>query len=119
LARGSLSKTIADHLRFKRPAPAEAKSYNNIQRLTYLCVIFGLFPLMIWTGLAMPPGFVSAFPVTVTAFGGQQSARTIHFFGTVLLVLFLFVHVVMVSRAGFASRVRPMITARSRQVEDE
>jgi thiosulfate reductase cytochrome b subunit len=46
-----------------------------LQRLTYLFVIFVLFPLMIWTGLAMSPALASAFPVTVTVFGGQQSAR--------------------------------------------
>jgi thiosulfate reductase cytochrome b subunit len=118
LSGRSLSKAMADHLRFRRPAAAEAWAYNLLQRLTYLCVIFGLFPLMIWTGLAMSPGFVSAFPITVTAFGGQQSARTIHFFGTVLLVLFLCVHVVMVCRAGFVSRMRAMITGRAERRED-
>jgi thiosulfate reductase cytochrome b subunit len=67
---------------------------------------------MIWTGLAMSPAFVSAFPAAQTALGGQQSARTIHFFGTVLLVLFLFIHVVMVCLAGFRKRMRAMITGR-------
>jgi thiosulfate reductase cytochrome b subunit len=117
LSGRSLSKAIVAHLRFKRPAAAEAWSYNVLQRLTYLCVIFVLFPLMIWTGLAMSPGFVSAFPITVTAFGGQQSARTIHFFATVLLVLFLLVHVLMVCRAGFVSRLRAMITGRAERKE--
>ena len=106
------SNTIANHLRFKRPAEAEAYSYNLIQRLTYLFVIFVLFPLVIWTGLAMSPAFVSAIPATVTLLGGQQSARTIHFFVSVALVLFLVVHVVMVCVAGFKSRMRAMITGR-------
>ena len=35
---------------------------------------------MIWTGLAMSPAVTSVFPFIVTVFGGQQSARTIHFF---------------------------------------
>jgi len=78
-----------------------------------LFVIFVLFPLVIWTGLAMSPGFVSAFPATVTVFGGQQSARTIHFFVTLALVLFLVVHVVMICVAGFRSRMRAMITGRA------
>ena len=59
-----------------RPSEAEAWSYNVLQRLTYLFVIFVLFPLVIWTGLAMSPAFVSAFPAAVTVLGGQQSART-------------------------------------------
>jgi thiosulfate reductase cytochrome b subunit len=108
-----LSKAIADHLRFKRPGEAEASSYNVLQQLAYLFVIFILFPLMIWTGLAMSPAFTSAFPATVTVLGGQQSARTIHFFATLLLVLFLLVHIVMVCLAGFRNRMRAMITGRA------
>jgi thiosulfate reductase cytochrome b subunit len=110
LSRRSLSSSIASHLRFARPSHAEAWSYNVLQRLSYLFVIFVLFPLVIWTGLAMSPGFVSAFPATVTVFGGQQSARTIHFFVSLALVLFLVVHVVMICVAGFRSRMRAMIT---------
>src|SRR3977135_1494786 len=92
----ALSTTIARHVRFERPSEAEAWSYNVLQRLTYLFVIFVLFPLVIWTGLAMSPAFVSAVPVTVTSLGGQQSARTIRFFVSLFLLLFLLVHVVMV-----------------------
>jgi len=113
LTWGALSRVIASHLRFKTPSEAEALSYNVLQRLTYLCVIFVLFPLMIWTGLAMSPAVASAFPATVTVFGGQQSARTIHFFGSVLLVVFLLVHIAMVYRAGFRNRTRAMITGRA------
>ena len=108
-----LRREIADHLRFRRPSEREAWSYNLLQRFAYLLVIFVLFPLMIWTGLAMSPAFVSAIPVTVTLLGGQQSARTIHFFVTVALVLFLLVHVVMIFLAGFRSRMRAMITGRA------
>lgn len=104
--------SIADHLRFKRPSAAEALSYNVLQRIAYLFVIFVLFPLVIWTGLAMSPAFVSAFPLAVTSLGGQQSARTLHFFVSVALVLFLLVHVIMIFLAGFQSRMRAMITGR-------
>ncbi len=106
----ALSRLIASHLRFKPPGEAEAGSYNVLQRLAYLFVIFVLFPLMIWTGLAMSPAFVSAFPATVTVLGGQQSARTIHFFVTVFLVLFVLVHIVMICLAGFRNRTQAMIT---------
>jgi thiosulfate reductase cytochrome b subunit len=76
-------------------------------------VIFVLFPVVIWTGLAMSPAFVSAVPATVTVLGGQQSARTIHFFVSVFLLLFLLVHVVMICLAGFRNRMRAMITGRA------
>ena len=81
-----------------------------LQRLTYLFVIFVLFPLVIWTGLAMSPAFVSEFPEAVNWLGGQQSARTLHFFVSLALVVFLLVHIGMVWLAGFRSRMRAMIT---------
>jgi len=107
------SHAIAEHVRFTRPPAAEAWSYNLLQRIAYLFVILILFPLVIWTGLAMSPAFVSAVPTAVTAFGGQQSARTIHFFVTVALLLFLLIHVGMIVLAGFWSRTRAMITGRA------
>ena len=108
-----LLTSFAKPLRFERPSAAEARSYNGLQRLTYLFVIFVLFPLVIWSGLAMSLGFASAFPWSVTLLGGHQSARTIHFFVSLALVLFLFVHVFMVSLAGFRSRTGAMITGRT------
>jgi thiosulfate reductase cytochrome b subunit len=85
-------------------------TYNVLQQITYLLVVAGVFPLMIWTGLAMSPALVSVFPALVTAFGGQQTARTIHFFAAGFLVLFLLVHVTMVYLAGFRNSVGAMIT---------
>ena len=113
LSRRALSGEIANHLRFQPPGEADAWSYNALQRLTYLFVIFVLFPLVIWTGLAMSPAVASAFPAAVTVFGGQQSARTIHFFVSALLVLFLLVHIAMVCLTGFRCRMRAMITGRA------
>ena len=61
----------------------------------------------------MSLSFVSAFPASVTLLGGQQSARTIHFFVSLALVLFLLVHILMVWLAGFKNRMRAMITGRA------
>jgi thiosulfate reductase cytochrome b subunit len=107
-----LWNVIAKHLRLKPAREEEASSYNVLQRLTYLFVIFVLFPLVIWTGLAMSPAIASVFPAAVTILGGQQSARTIHFFVSVFLVLFFLVHVLMVCLSGFRNRMRSMITGR-------
>lgn len=90
-------------------------TYSAVQRLTYLGVIFVLAPLLIWTGLAMSPAITSVFPGIVTTFGGQQSARTIHFFAADLLVAFFFVHIAMVWRAGLTARVRAMITGHAHE----
>lgn len=109
----AFSRAVAQHLRFARPAATVGKdawSYNLVQRLTYILVIFVLFPMVIWTGLAMSPAFVSAVPSTVTMLGGRQSARTLHFLVSVSLVAFLLVHVAMVWFAGFGTRVMAMIT---------
>jgi thiosulfate reductase cytochrome b subunit len=58
----------------------------------------------------MSPAITSVFPALVNVFGGQQSARTIHFFAASFLVLFVLVHIAMVCRAGFGSRVGAMMT---------
>jgi thiosulfate reductase cytochrome b subunit len=101
---------IAKHLRLAPADPADALSYNVMQRAAYVTVIFVLFPLVIWTGLAMSPAFNSAVPAAVNALGGRQSARTLHFFVSGFLLLFLIVHIAMVVLAGFGSRMRAMIT---------
>lgn len=100
---------IAKHLRLARPDEADPRSYNVLQRVTYLLVVFVLFPLVIWTGLAMSPAFNAAVPWGVNALGGRQSARTLHFFFSMSLVLFLLVHVTMVVLSGFGIRMREMI----------
>jgi thiosulfate reductase cytochrome b subunit len=88
------------------------QSYTAPQRFTYLAVVFILFPLMVASGLAMSPAVMSVLPFIVRTFGGHQSARTIHFFITNVLVVFVFAHIVMVYLAGFSSRMRGMITGR-------
>jgi thiosulfate reductase cytochrome b subunit len=96
-----------------------ARGYNVVQRTVYLGVIFVLFPAVIWTGLALSPGFNAVFPFFVDVLGGRQSARTLHFFVSDLLVVFLVVHVVMIALAGFWSRTRAMITGRVENAEPE
>jgi thiosulfate reductase cytochrome b subunit len=110
LAWSSISAVVSNHVHLKRPTEEESLTYSVIQRLTYLVVVFVLSPLMIWTGLAMSPAITSVFPTLVIVLGGQQSARTIHFFVADFLVLFLLLHIAMVWLAGFANRVRTMIT---------
>ena len=112
---GAFFATLKSHLRFARPGPGEAHSYNLLQRISYLFVLFVAFPLVIWSGLALSPTWDSAFPATVNLLGGRQSARTIHFIVTVFLVLFVLVHVLMVWFAGFWSRTAAMITGRVRE----
>ncbi len=107
LSPAALAKVIGNHLRLRLVGGDQ--TYNSVQRLAYLLVVFGAFPLMIWTGLAMSPAVTSACPFIVNVLGGHQSARTLHFFDTLFLVLFLAVHVLMIYRAGFRARMRGII----------
>jgi thiosulfate reductase cytochrome b subunit len=111
LSPAALSKTIVNQLRFK--PGGSVHTYNPLQRIAYLFVIFVAFPFMIWTGLAMSPAVTSAFPFLVNVLGGHQSARTLHFFDTLFLMLFVLVHVLMVYIAGFRDRMRGMIAGAS------
>jgi thiosulfate reductase cytochrome b subunit len=116
-ARAYLQR-IAKYLRRERPDAVEAGSYNVLQRATYLLVIFVLFPLVIWTGLALSPAFNAAVPAAVNLLGGRQSARTLHFFVTWALVLFLMIHLAMIILSGFGSRMRAMIVGRAAAPEE-
>ena len=92
------------------PTSSSPYLYNGLQRLTYLGVVFVLFPLIIVTGLGMSPAVTSVLPWLATIFGGHQSARTIHFFTASFITLFVIGHVTMVALAGFLERVTAMIT---------
>jgi thiosulfate reductase cytochrome b subunit len=105
-----VGKEVLQHLRLRFPRGAAAKRYNVLQQLTYLLVVFVLFPLMILTGLTMSPGIDSALPQLLTLFGGRQSARLIHFLAASSLVLFVIVHLVMVLVSGVWNNLRSMIT---------
>jgi thiosulfate reductase cytochrome b subunit len=63
---------------------------------------------MVLTGLTMSPAVTAGIPVLLRLFGGYQSARTVHFFTFVVLVLFVLVHVAMVARSGFKRQIRAM-----------
>jgi thiosulfate reductase cytochrome b subunit len=102
--------SIVEHLRLDPKAFGNASSYNALQRVSYLAVVFVLFPLLVWTGLALAPAFTAAVPAAVTLLGGRQSARTLHFLLTIAIVAFTFIHVTMIILAGFRPRMRAMIT---------
>lgn len=105
--RGALA-----HVRPHAPRGDADLAYNPAQRLAYFGVVMLLFPVVIWTGLAMSPAVTSVAPFLVNVVGGQQSARTIHFAAACAVVLFLVGHVAMVALSGFRVRMRGMISGR-------
>jgi len=116
---GAIWARMVKYLHRSPPDKLEEKSYNVLQRVAYLVVIFVLFPLIIWTGLAMSPSFTGAFPATAWLIGGRQTARTLHFFLSWALVAFLIVHVAMIAISGFWRRMRAMTLGRAREAEDD
>jgi thiosulfate reductase cytochrome b subunit len=81
-----------------------------LQSLTYLIVIFGLLPLVVFCGLAMSPRLDTVFTGWVELLGGRQSARTLHFLAAFGLLFFVVVHVAEVFIAGVWNEMRSMIT---------
>ena len=110
LAPKSVLKIVVTHLHSCRPDEESFSTYNVVQRIAYFAVIFVLLPFMFFSGLAMSPAITSVFPVFVNVFGGQQSARTLHFFAACLLVLFFLMHMAMLLVSGFVRRGRGMLT---------
>ncbi len=105
-------REVRDHARLRIPASKGGPPYGLLQKSAYFVVVFIVLPLAVLTGLAMSPAITAAYPSLSGVFGGFQSARTIHFFTFVVLVLFLLVHVVMVIKSGFRSQMRGMTIGR-------
>jgi thiosulfate reductase cytochrome b subunit len=98
---------ITGHFRFRMPA-----QYNRLQRLTYIAVIFLMFPLMMLTGVSMSPAVAAGFPFLLDIFGGVQSARTLHLFSSIILELFLAGHFIMVVISGLKQQIIAMTIGR-------
>jgi thiosulfate reductase cytochrome b subunit len=105
-----IGRSVLDHLRLRFPHGEKARRYNVLQKIAYLGVMFVVIPLVILTGLALSPAIDAAFPPLLFIFGGRQSARSLHFFGTAILVLFFVVHILMVVAAGPINEMRSIIT---------
>jgi thiosulfate reductase cytochrome b subunit len=101
-------RDFINHLSMQTPSVTNSSQYGLLQKCTYLFVIFALLPLIVLTGLTMSPAITAAYPFLLKMFFGAQSARTIHFFASFTLILFLFVHVTMVVKSGFKQQIRAM-----------
>jgi thiosulfate reductase cytochrome b subunit len=101
-------REVVDHLRLRIPPARGGPQYGLLQKCAYSLVLFVAVPLMVATGLTMSPAVTAAFPILLRVFGGYQSARTIHFFTSASLVLFVIAHVVMVVKSGFRRQIRAM-----------
>lgn len=112
----AIAKDIKAHLRGKFEH-GDAK-YNALQKLAYGLVYGVMLPMMVFTGLAISPGFEPAAPWLVDLLGGRQSARSLHFIFAWAVFGFFVVHIVMVLLSGPIHQVTSMITG-SRKQESE
>ena len=112
LTAANLRTDLRDQFRWRSRRHNLGGRYGTLQKTSYIILIFVFVPLMTLTGIAQSPGFTAAMPWLLDMFGGRQTARTLHTIGTVMLVLFVVVHVLEVAALGFISRVRSMITGR-------
>ncbi|WP_336514359.1 cytochrome b/b6 domain-containing protein [Pollutibacter soli] len=104
----SIKTDVKSHISLQFPKPSGGPTYGSLQKLTYNLVVFFLLPLTIMTGFTMSPAITAAFPFLLKIFFGAQSARTIHFFSSVSLVLFVLLHLTMVGMTGFKKHIKAM-----------
>jgi thiosulfate reductase cytochrome b subunit len=112
LTMAHLWTELRGHVGWRSRPRLSGSAYGTLQKTSYLLLIFVFVPFMILTGVAQSPGYTAAMPVLLDLFGGRQSARTLHTIGTVLLVLFVVVHLLEIAAAGFVMQVRSMITGK-------
>jgi Ni/Fe-hydrogenase b-type cytochrome subunit len=100
---------IAYYLHLQRNSPQEGE-YNPLQKMAYTSVFVILTPLVLLSGIAMSPQLNVAFNWLPAAFGGRQSARTIHFILAFGFLFFTFGHVLMVLTQGVLNNMRSITT---------
>lgn len=100
---------IAYYLHLRKNSPQEGE-YNPLQKMAYTSVLVILTPLILLSGMAMSPQLDVAFNWLPAAFGGRQSARSLHFIFAFSFVFFVFGHVFMVLTQGFFNNMRSMST---------
>ncbi len=98
-------RVALSELRLARSKPPQGK-YNDAQRIAYTGVIL-MGAASVITGLAIYKPLQLGWLTTLL--GGYQWARWMHFWLTILFVLFFLVHVVQVAIAGWAN-FRSMIS---------
>jgi thiosulfate reductase cytochrome b subunit len=118
IAPKHLIEEVVHHAKLQFPTGAAALKYNTLQKLTYIVVLFGLFPLVILTGLCLSPGLSPVTMWAIDLFGGRATARSIHFLAAGGIGLFIIVHLLLVVLAGPYNEIRSMITGKFRIPHD-
>lgn len=115
----NLKSELLRHFKFKASKGSDAAKYNVLQKLSYLIVLFVFFPFMIISGFAQMPAFTAISPELIDIFGGRQTARTLHVVCSLLLVVFVIVHLLEMFIAGAKNQMRGMVLGKYEISEDK
>ena len=83
--------------------------YNALQQLTYFAVVFVVAPLAILSGPSMSPALTNRFRWYPKLPGNRQIGRSLHFLVMCAFVLFIVVHVAMVSATGLLRNMNHIV----------
>jgi len=89
-------ESLRTYLTFNLPPVGRFDPYDSLQQLMYAFIVFIVAPMMILTGIAMSPAVVGRFPWYPKFFGNRQSARSLHFLGMAIYLVFVVFHVSLV-----------------------
>ncbi|MFO6447644.1 cytochrome b/b6 domain-containing protein [Erythrobacter sp. NE805] len=91
---GAVIASLKAHSKSGGTVPA-GHGYNPVQRILYGMVFGVLLPMMLFTGLAISPGFQAVAPWLLELLGGRQSARSLHFITAFAIAGFFLIHIVL------------------------
>ncbi len=100
---------LLSYLSLHPPVADTFHPYNPLQQMIYSGVVFVLCPFMILTGAAQSAAFEVRFPWYTKLFGGRQAARSLHFLGLLVVVLFTIMHTALVVSVGFPQTIGDII----------
>ncbi|WP_448853998.1 molybdopterin-dependent oxidoreductase [Corynebacterium frankenforstense] len=104
---------VVHYLAFQIPHAQDGMPFNSVQQLSYAFVMLILPAFMIFTGLFQAPAVNTHWPRITKALGGRQVIRTLHFWGLIIYVVFIVIHVAMVIMHGYGHEVSKMVFGHS------
>jgi thiosulfate reductase cytochrome b subunit len=91
------------------PEPNGFYNYNPLQQLSYFGVVFILAPLAIFSGPSMSPALTNRFKWYPKLPGNRQIGRSLHFLVMCAFVIFVVVHVTMVTITGLVRNMNHIV----------
>jgi len=99
--------TALQYLSLQLPQNAGFNTYNALQLLAYFITVFIAAPTALVTGLLQAPAIAGRFSTSVGLLN-RQIARTVHVGVLVWMLIFIFIHTLMVFVTGFVGNVNHM-----------